>query len=154
MTRSKIVSDSALDIIYQEHERQERVCTILEQIADDLPNAVDGNQVAEVLAYLKEDLAVHIRDEEDGLFPLLEKRVLPEDNFEEIRAQLKEEHVADESYAYELVDVLEEIAKDPAPSNPNTLGYMIRASFELHRRHLAWENAVVLPLAKKTADVR
>ncbi len=144
-----IVSDSPLDIYYQEHEQQERVFAKLEQIADDLPDSVDGYMVAEVSVYLKQDMAIHIRDEEDGLFPLLSKRALPEDNFGEIIAQLKSEHMTDEGYASELSDALEEIARGERPKDPNALGHMLRACFESHRRHLAWENAVVLPLAKK-----
>jgi hemerythrin-like domain-containing protein len=144
-----IVTDNPLDMIYQEHEQQERVCAQLEQIADDLPDQVDGNIVAEVSVYLKQELAVHIRDEEDGLFPLLAKRAMPEDNVGVILAQLQQEHMTDEGYACELSDALEEIARGERPKDPNALGHMLRACFESHRRHLAWENAVVLPLAKK-----
>jgi len=74
---------------------------------------------------------------------------LAEDNFKEIRAQLNRKHMADECYAYELIDALEEIAHSSKLKNPNALEYMMRACFEPHRRHLAWENAVVLPLARK-----
>ena len=144
-----IVSDNPLDMIYQEHEQQESVFAKLEQIADDLPDSVDGNMVAEVSVYLKQNLALHIRDEEDGLFPLLAKRALPEDNYGAILAQLQLEHMVDESYAYELSAALEEIARGERPKDPNTLGHMLRACFESHRRHLAWENTIVLPLAKK-----
>ena len=143
------MSDSPLDAIFQEHERQERVYENLEKIADGLPDAVDSNLVTDILVYLKQDLAIHFRDEEDGLFPLLTKRALPEDHFDEIRTQLQHEHETDESYAYELFDALEEITHGVKPKNPNTLGHMLRACFESHRRHLAWENAVVLPLAKR-----
>ena len=69
-----IVSDSPLDLFYQEHEQQELVFAKLEQIADDLPDEVDGYMFAKVSVYLKQDLAIHIRDEEDGLFLLLSKR--------------------------------------------------------------------------------
>ena len=33
------------------------------------------------------------------------------------------------------------------PDNPDMLGYMLRGFFETQRRHVAWENAVVMPLA-------
>jgi hemerythrin-like domain-containing protein len=144
-----IVSDSPLDLFYQEHEQQELVFAKLEQIADDLPDEVDGYMFAKVSVYLKQDLAIHIRDEEDGLFLLLSKRALPEDNVGEILAQLQREHMTDEGYANELSESLEEIACGGRPKDPNALGHMLRACFESHRRHLAWENAVVLPLAKK-----
>ena len=33
-------------------------------------------------------------------------------------------------------------------NNPNMVGYMLRSFFESYRRHIHWENAVVLPLAR------
>lgn len=143
------MSEDPLDWILKEHERQKQLCANLEKIADDLPSAVESDLVSEVLVYLRTELPAHIRDEEDYLFPLLARRVLPEDGFETIRSQLHSEHVTDECYALELSDALDEIAHGRKPTNPNTLGHMLRACFESHRRHLAWENAVVLPLARR-----
>ena len=50
-------------------------------IADDLPDNVDRMLVAAILPMLRNDFAIHIRDEEQGLFPLLCKRCGPDDNF-------------------------------------------------------------------------
>jgi len=143
------MSVDPLDLIFQEHERQEDMCQVLEQIADSLPHGFDRDVVSKVVSYLECDLVLHIRDEEDGLFPLLEIRGFPEDNLDEILAQLALEHATDECFAYELVESLEVLARGERPKEPNTLGYMLRACFESHRRHLAWENTVVLPLARK-----
>ncbi len=105
--------------------------------------------VAAVLPMLRVDLAVHIRDEEEGLFPLLRQRALPSDNFDEIAEVLSLEHASDEGFAEEIVDQLESLKDGKRPHNPDMLGYMLRGFFETQRRHLAWEDAVVLPLARE-----
>ncbi|MBN9246319.1 MAG: hypothetical protein J0I81_02505, partial [Hyphomicrobium sp.] len=40
-----------------------------------------------------------------------------------------------------------------APRNPETLGYILRGYFESQRRHIAWEDSVVLPAARKALTV-
>lgn len=136
-----------LDIIAHEHMWQEKLCDALERIADDLPDNVDRTLVSAILPMLRDDLAVHFRDEDEGLFPLLQKRSLPDDNFDQILSVLMLEHAADEGFADEIVDHLEDLSRRVPPENPDMLGYMLRGFFETQRRHVAWENAVVMPLA-------
>lgn len=151
---SKRNTSNPLDVIAHEHKWQQKLCDALERIADDLPDNVDKMLVAAVLPMLRVDLGVHIRDEEEGLFPLMCKRAQPGDNFQEIAEVLLLEHSADEGFADEIVDQLEAIKDGRRPLNPDMLGYMLRGFFETQRRHLAWEDAVVLPLARArlTAD--
>ena len=75
---------------------------------------------------LQFDLPGHHEDEENGLFPMLASRALPEDGIEDILEQLKIEHAADESFATELIDQLETMARGERPENPDMLGYMLR----------------------------
>jgi len=136
-----------LDVIRYEHELQNRMCDALERIADGLPDIVDRNLVTAILPMVQHDLVIHVLDEEDGLFPLMQERVVPEDNFDAVLDTLCLEHAADQGFAEELVDELELLKARGRPANPDMLGYMLRGFFEAQRRHLAWENAVVLPLA-------
>jgi hemerythrin-like domain-containing protein len=64
--------------------------------------------------------------------------------------QLEHEHGSDESFAYEIADELEHIAEAKAPENAEMLGYMLRGFFISQRRHIRWENATVIPLARRT----
>lgn len=123
------------------------MCNALERIADGLPDIVDIRLITAVLPMVQDDLVIHVMDEEDGLFPLMQERVAPEDNFDAVLETLCLEHAADQGFAEELVDQLELLMDRGRPDNPNMLGYMLRGFFEAQRRHLAWENAVVLPLA-------
>lgn len=142
-------TSNPLDVIAHEHKWQEKLCDALERIADDLPDNVDRMLVAAILPMLRNDFAIHIRDEEQGLFPLLCKRCGPDDNFDEIASTLSIEHAADKGFADEILDQLEELNSGARPHNPDMLGYMLRGFFETQRRHLAWEDAVVLPLARQ-----
>lgn len=137
-----------LAVIAHEHRWQERLCDALERIADDLPDNVDRMLVSTILPMLQQDLDIHVRDEELGLFPLLLARAAPEDNFAGIMEVLSREHAADEGFAEEIIDELECLRTSERPGNPDMVGYMLRGFFEGQRRHLAWEDAVVLPLAR------
>jgi hemerythrin-like domain-containing protein len=132
----------------REHRLQECQCDALERIADGLPDAFDRAAVASLLPALRRDLSVHVDDEERGLFPLLRRRARMEDNLESILVQLTEEHAADLEYAEELIAHLEEVGRLRRVPNPDMLGYMLRGFFQAQRRHLMWEDAVLLPLAR------
>lgn len=138
-----------IDLLERAHAFHAGLCDILEQIADSLPDEVDPLHCRQALTSLKLELPLHHKDEEVGLFPLLERRSQPEDHLSEHLAQLSLEHATDESFADELTFELESLSQGERPHNPNMLGYMLRGFFESYRRHLHWENTVLLPLARK-----
>jgi len=138
-----------LDRLEQAHAFHASLCDMLEAIADSLPDEVDALQCRQALTCLQLELPLHHKDEEDGLFPLLELRAKPEDKLPEVMAQLSLEHATDESFSDELSHELDSLSQGHHPQNPNMLGYMLRGFFENYRRHLHWENTVLLPLARK-----
>lgn len=138
-----------LEWLEHEHISHARLCDTLEHIADGLPDAVDPRQCRETLVVLQVDLPLHHKDEETGLFPLLSLRARPRDNLAELLAQLTNEHAIDDSFAQEVAEELELLAIGDRRCDPNTLGYMLRGFFEGYRRHLHWENTVLLPLARR-----
>lgn len=139
---------SPLDLIEHEHLIQAQLCDSLERIADDLPDNVDRRLCAKVIDSLQFEMPLHHRDEELGLFPLIERRALPSDNIHDILARLALEHATDESFAGELLESLEGLREGRRLKNPDMVGYMLRSFFECYRRHIVWENAIVLPLAR------
>ena len=145
----KCLLSSPIDVLELTHSQHAELCNVLEQIADSLPDEIEPPKCRQALDCLLWELPLHHKDEEDGLFPLLEMRALPEDNIVEHLAQLSLEHATDDSFADELSEHLEILSKGEKPRNPNMLGYMLRGFFESYRRHLHWENSVVLPLARK-----
>ena len=143
------MAENPIDVIARDHRFVEHLCDALERIAESLPDRVDCILVTGVVSSLKVNLAIHIRDEEDGLFPLLEKQALPDDNISGILAELAIEHATDEGFADDIIEELECLARGEKPQNAELLGHMLRNFFEHLRRHLAWEDAIVIPMAQK-----
>lgn len=138
-----------IEFLFNEHEIQKKFCDMMEEIADSLPNDVDRTKALEAARILKSDLPRHHRMEEIALFPLLVKYSSDDDNMAEIVARLKEEHIADEDFSEELIEVLENLGAGGDVENPNMVGYMLRGFFQNYRRHIMWENNVVLSLARR-----
>ncbi len=140
--------DNPLDILEHEHHRQKWLCDVLENIADGLPGKLEAALARTAVDILKTEAPLHHEQEEACLFPLLTQRAQPEDNIEAVIRQLTREHLADDTYSNDLIHLLEEIADGIRPANPEMAGYMIRGFFESYRRHIAFEDLVILPLAR------
>ena len=145
----KTDSPDPLDLILKEHDTHQVLCNLLEEIADSLPADVDLKKARVAVEALKNELPLHHRVEEEALFPTLIKYASDEDNVNEIVDRLNEEHVVDESFAEELIEILEDLAQGNPIEDANMFGYMLRGFFENYRRHIMWENNVVLPLARR-----
>ncbi|RUP09169.1 hemerythrin domain-containing protein [Hyphomicrobium sp.] len=142
-----------LEIIEEEHALQLELCDLLESIADDLPAKFEAAFAVIAISILKGSVKSHTKFEEDALFPLLRERLSPNDAVVQALACLSQEHERDEDIADELVEALKDALQSRAPRNPETLGYILRGYFESQRRHIAWEDSVVLPAARKALTV-
>ncbi len=138
-----------LDAIVEEHDRQEQVCGRLEAMAADLDAEDIVRQAAAVLPHLRVDLPLHTRDEEEDLFPLLERRCRPHDRVAQILDQLRWEHARDTDLVNFITGDLEAMASGLGLAHPIRLAMNARAFAEVQRRHLAWENGIVIPLARQ-----
>jgi len=85
---------------------------------------------------------------------MLRERVADDDPLRAALACLEEEHERDGATLMELSDALKTAAEAGSVINPDMLGYMLRGYFDSQRRHIAWEDRVVLPVAVQvlTAD--
>jgi iron-sulfur cluster repair protein YtfE (RIC family) len=136
-----------LEFLFAEHYRHRQMCRALEQLA--VHPVFDATALSEVEAFIARDLADHVRDEEEDLFPLLRRRCAPEDEIDAILQVLSEEHEADERLAAAAREVLKKamVRGVPIPmieGGPLALQHLA----EQERRHLALENAVVMPIAR------
>jgi hemerythrin-like domain-containing protein len=138
-----------LAVIEEDHALQLELCDLLECLADGLPdfNRAIAHSAA---AILREGLRPHQRLEEDMLFPLLRRRAPEAWSLHAIMQQLEAEHATDDGLAHELADELQLLAETGLLRNAEMLGYMLRGFFEQQRRHIEWENRVLLPLARRT----
>ncbi|WP_259780215.1 hemerythrin domain-containing protein [Aestuariispira ectoiniformans] len=136
-------------VIREDHERQIRLCDTLTDMAETL---AEGNQPALVLSALslfREELPRHIKDEEEGLFPLLEKRLSGDRQFTAMLKQLRNEHEFDEDLADFILEDLAILEKGHTIPNPQRLYNNLRAFAEALRRHTAWEETTVLTIAEE-----
>ena len=138
-----------LDVIAQAHATQVEVCDALERIADGLPDDVDRRLCAQAASYLQYDLPRHHEDEERGLFAILKQRMLPDDGLDEILDRLASEHLTDTDFAGEIAESLEIMGRGEKVPNPGMIGYMLRGFFERYRRHVHWEDTLIMPVARQ-----
>ena len=105
--------------------------------------------MSQIIDFIRYDLALHIIDEEEDLFPLLRRRALPEDEIENVLGRLSAEHRTDATQSQVVRERLEAalIAQRAPALDPEVKSVLL--TFARHElRHLALENAVVLPIAR------
>jgi hemerythrin-like domain-containing protein len=140
---------SPIEFIAAEHDRQLDVCAVLDRLVHNPRHGATRGEIETARDYLRQDLPLHIEDEEKDLFPLLKDCSLVNDNVDEVFALLHREHEVDDRMVQEVLrdlDVL--VAGSPFP-DPTMFLRNAFAFRETHRRHLAWENALILPLARQ-----
>jgi hemerythrin-like domain-containing protein len=138
-----------LDYLMAEHYRQRAILDHLDAVLEGIDPATARRLIEGILDYVHKELPLHIEDEERDLFPLLRRRAGPKDDVELMLALLASEHTRDEALAAAAVDALEG-QLDTGRGMPSAkLQSAGRAFVETQRRHLAWENALVIPVARR-----
>lgn len=133
--------------LFAEHYRHRQLCRAIDKLA--LPAAFDAERVACVLDFLRNDLPLHVIDEEEDLFPLLRRRSQPGDDLEKVLGVLSAEHKADVDKAAGVCLHLERAAEERrAPGHDPVARRALSEFAAQERRHVAMENAVVLPFAR------
>ena len=138
-----------LDVIASAHDLQFQVCDALERIADGLPGDVDRRLCNQAAIHLQYDLPRHHQDEEAGLFVILRERLGAGDEIGNILDRLAAEHLDDTDFAAEIAESLDIMGQGGKIANPDMTGYMLRGFFERYRRHIHWENTLIMPLARQ-----
>lgn len=137
-----------LDALLAEHFRQRAMCDLLDRLAANLSDGQAAELARTILTYLREQLPLHILDEERDLFELLRDRTLAAEAIEEAFAQLRKEHEEDERVAALVIGGLERLASGDQPEDGAEFAAAARAFAEAQRRHVAYENNRILPLAR------
>ncbi len=141
--------ENPLDLIEAEHGRQLRLLLSLERILESEDGVEMTRFAPELLDFFTTDLARHMEHEENCLFPLLKRRCQPTDDLEMIINQLSFEHGLDRDLVEFLVADLGKIAHGHHNAIPARFNINAQAFIETQRRHIQWENRIVLPLAKQ-----
>jgi iron-sulfur cluster repair protein YtfE (RIC family) len=141
-----------LNFLFIEHYRHRQLCKILEHLAT--APRFEPSLIATTLDFVRFDLALHVIDEEEDLFPLLRRRCEPEDDIEDVLGRLSGEHASDQDQAKAVRAVLEAaLAEQRAIADFPGAAATLK-TFSAHQRsHLALENAIVMPLARRRMTV-
>lgn len=136
---------SPLDFIVEDHMRERRICALIDGLAAATP--LDRPAAVTVLRFLNEELNVHLRDEVEDLFPLLERRCTAEEAIDTAITRVR----VDQGEAMRLLPALRSALAGCMDSGADLSGRQrtILRRFAAHvRRHLAAENAILLPIAR------
>ncbi|MGQ5701223.1 hemerythrin domain-containing protein [Sandaracinobacteroides sp. A072] len=134
-----------LAFLLAEHLHFRHQCRALEEVT--VMQAVPPDLLQWLANFLKTGMPLHHRDEEEGLFPILCQRAAPEDDIGRVIGILSADHDADRAMALELEARLDASGGGGFATQP-ALVRMIRCFAAHKRRHIALENAVVMPIAQ------
>lgn len=138
-----------VDRIVDDHFRQHAVCHVLERVARNPRHGGNREEIEEAFDYLAGELALHVADEEDDLLPLLGRRCHVGDHFGEISVALRENHASQRELSAAVLPELQRLIAGEALVNPvKFFGNALRLTGMI-RRHIVWENAVLVPLARR-----
>ncbi len=144
--------DSPLDFIYADHLRQRVVAQLLHKVAE---GRGSQEEIENLRQYLSHNFALHIADEEHGLFPLLRERCTQEDNIEKLLDRLGRDHKGDESMNDHVLKDLSQ-AVSGGELDDETQKRLHKFADHI-KQHLVLENGVLLPIARvrlEEADLR
>lgn len=140
--------DDPLEFILFEHMKHREMCNAFDELAVD-PRYNEARVVG-LAEFIRNDLTLHVSDEEELLFPLLRRRCAPEDDIEDTLARLSSEHAADMDLTARVRVLLLTAATDEkAPADLPGARELLHAFAQSQRRHMMLENAVLIPLARK-----
>ncbi len=137
-----------IDYLAADHYRQLALCRFLEHVAVPKPR-ISAREAETVLIHLRHDLPQHAKDEDESLAPRLALRSRAGDDIDSVLRALGEAHRRDRELAAALVDSLRRTAAGEGGSVDDVLAREATAFIEHLRDHLAWEEKVVLPLARR-----
>lgn len=138
-----------IDLILQDHNDQLDACDKLEDLASRVGLEPLAERARDLLAHLTRDLQVHIEDEERDLFPHLASCASSHSELVEVLDQLVAEHEADKELAAKVAEGLGILVEGSSLANPTRFFMDVCAFCANQRRHLNWENRIVLPLADR-----
>lgn len=134
-----------LEFLCEDHLRERQVCRVIDSLA--ASGSFDPGAARNVLRFLNEELNLHMRDDAEDLFPLLSRRCTTEDGI----GRAIDRICTDRDEASRLLPGLRaalarclDTGSDLSPGERQLL-----TRFAGHeRRHLAEENAILLPIAR------
>ena len=133
-----------VQVLLKAHLDQLALCDRLEEIADSLPDQINRQKCIYAALALGPMIRGLHKFEEDVVFPLIAAQNAGDELTAKTLTRLKFEHCEDECFAEELIEALHDLGAGRAAINMEATGYMLRGFFEALRRHIAFENELLL----------
>jgi len=132
---------------FAEHYRHRTVCKELLRLAGSVQ--FDAAMLQQIEHFLEVDMALHIIDEEDDLFPLMRRRCEADDQIERVLGMLSGEHATDMHDAAEVKKlIVRALSEERGLAGFRETDEIVPPFCGAQQRHIAMENAVVLPIAR------
>lgn len=155
MSRSKVrrrstrphrcTSGSLSTSFFTEHFRQRQLFGCIERVA--AARNLDRGLVGEMLDFLRNDISLHLLDEEDTLFLLMRQRCPSEEDIEQVLSALPTERTGSRDLAVLVIAGLEMALAEARPiAAQSSLRKAMINFVRRERRHLALENSIMLLL--------
>ena len=143
--------DNPLKFIAEDHVHIRAVCAEMERLAQS--EEIDPEEAHRILRFVTQELPLLVKDEDEDLFPLLLRRSEPDDDMRGLKARLGKEHDKVMALVQAITEAFERLA-----AGADALAVEDQkdvARFAMHmRRHLAFEDAIVLPFARLRLTAR
>lgn len=134
-----------LEFLCEDHMRERQVCSVIDRLASS--GCFDHSAAKTVLRFVNEELNFHMRDETENLFPLLARRCPAEDGIGPAIARIRRDLDEATRLLPELRAALARCLDSGSELEHEDRQLLTR--FACHvRRHLAAENAILLPIAR------
>jgi hemerythrin-like domain-containing protein len=135
LMRRLVEMSDALARINADSALQTEICSVLESLADRLPDTIDAELVRRLEPVLDASWAVHAGFQEEVIFPILKRCHASSKSLKIQINQLETEHVAIADAGLEIREQFQ-IALNGAELQADMFGYMLRGAFQERRRHL------------------
>lgn len=136
-----------LDYIFADHFRQRVVFGRLRRIATE--RSAGREEADAITKFLSIDLPLHLRDEDEDLFPVVQRRARAEDNLEPILSRLHDDHRRLVMGAKATAATLAAKPQDEVVAVSRRRAQAMLAYVADEQRHLSIENGIVLVIARK-----
>lgn len=144
--------DSPLDFFIAEYNRQRGAANILSRIAD---GAFDNQGASDLINFLENDFELHLGDKEEVLYPMMREFCSPADGVDRILDRLRGEHVRIRAICKDVAGILRSRLEGAAEFSATERRRIASLANQI-REHIAFENGVLLPIARvrlKDADL-
>ncbi len=148
-TRDQLANSAVARLFLDHLNSLDGLCRDLETIADRLPASIDVRSSLAVADNILPIINSAHKFEEEHIYPVLIDAIRNGATMRVEIERLKTEHWVDEDFGEDIHAALTDFVANQNPAKAETLSWMLRGFFESMRRHIAYEQAVILPVILK-----